>query len=54
MNYILLDLEWNDAYFKKLHGFVNEIVEFGAVKLDENFNEVDRFVKIVRSSITNR
>lgn len=54
MNYILLDLEWNDAYFKKLHGFVNEIVEFGAVKLDEKFNEVDRFVKIVRSSITNR
>ncbi len=54
MNYILLDLEWNDAYSKKLHGFVNEIVEFGAVKLDENFNEIGRFSKIVRSSITKR
>ncbi len=54
MNYILLDLEWNDAYSTKLHCFVNEIVEFGAVKLDENFNEVDRFSKIVRSSLTKR
>lgn len=54
MNYILLDLEWNDAYCQKLHGFVNEIVEFGAVKLNENFEEIDRFSKIVRSSLTNR
>ncbi len=54
MNYILMDLEWNDAYCKKLKGFVNEIVEIGAVKLDENFNEIDRFSQIVRSAITNR
>ena len=54
MNYILLDLEWNDTYCKKTHGFVNEIVEFGAVKLDEQFNEIDRFSKIVRSSLTKR
>ena len=49
-----MDLEWNDAYSKKLNGFVNEIVEIGAVKLDENFNEIDRFSQIVRSAITNR
>lgn len=49
-----MDLEWNDAYCKKLHGFVNEIVEIGAVKLDENFNEIDRFSQIVRSAITKR
>lgn len=54
MNYILMDLEWNDAYCKKLKGFVNEIVEIGAVKLDENFNEIDRFSQIVRSAITKR
>ena len=54
MNYILMDLEWNDAYCKKLNGFVNEIVEIGAVKLDENFNEIDRFSQIVRSAITKR
>ena len=54
MNYILMDLEWNDAFSKKLNGFVNEIVEIGAVKLDENFNEIDRFSQIVRSAITKK
>lgn len=54
MTFILLDLEWNDAYFPKIKGFVNEIVEFGAVKLDEDFREIDRFSRIVRSSITKR
>lgn len=54
MYYILMDLEWNDAYCKKVGGFVNEIVEIGAIKLDEDFNEVDRFSMVVRSAITNR
>lgn len=54
MKYILLDLEWNNAYFPKIRGWVNEIVEFGAVKLDENFREIDRFNMIVRSSLTKR
>lgn len=49
-----MDLEWNDAYCKKVGGFVNEIVEIGAVKLNENFDEIDRFSIIVRSAITNR
>lgn len=52
MNYILLDLEWNNAYYKKIHGFVNEIVEFGAIKLDDNFNKIDSFNVIVRSALT--
>lgn len=54
MNYILLDLEWNNTYFKKKNGFFNEIVEFGAIKLDDNFNEIDRFSQIVKSSITQK
>lgn len=54
MNYIILDLEWNDAYFPKIKGFVNEIVEIGAIKLNENFEIVDRFSVIVRSAITKR
>jgi inhibitor of KinA sporulation pathway (predicted exonuclease) len=49
-----MDLEWNDAYCKKVGGFVNEIVEIGAIKLDQSFNEIDRFSIIVRSAITNR
>lgn len=54
MNYILLDLEWNNAYFPKLRKSFNEIVEFGAIKLNENFEEIDRFNIIVRSSITKK
>lgn len=48
MQYIVLDLEWNQAISKeqfvtepvKLRG---EIVQLGAVKLDEKFNTVDTF-----------
>ncbi len=48
MQYIVLDLEWNQAISKeklvtepvKLRG---EIVQIGAVKLDEKFNTVDTF-----------
>ena len=54
MNYIILDLEWNDAYFKKINGFMNEIVEIGAIKLNENFEIVDEFSVIVKSAITKR
>ena len=40
MNIVILDLEWNGAYSRRLHGFINEIIEFGAVKLDEKLNIV--------------
>ena len=33
MDYVILDLEWNTAYSKSAHKFVNEIIEFGAVKV---------------------
>ena len=35
MEYIILDLEWNAAYSRRRGGFINEIIEFGAVKADE-------------------
>ncbi len=54
MNYIILDLEWNDVYYKKIGGFVNEIVEIGAIKLNENFEIIDRFSIIVKSAISKR
>ena len=38
MNIVILDLEWNGAYSRRLHGFINEIIEFGAVKLDAQLN----------------
>ena len=54
MNYIFLDLEWNNAYSKRLDKFVNEIIEIGAVKLDSNLNTIGTFSKIVKSQLTKR
>ncbi len=52
--YIIMDLEWNSAYCKWQKRFLNEIIEIGAVKLDEQLNEVGRFRCFVRSRLTNR
>ncbi len=32
MDIVILDLEWNAAYSRRLKGYINEIIEFGAVK----------------------
>lgn len=52
MNYIILDLEWDSAFCKFKNRFVNQIIQIGAVKLDENFEVVDRFNQLVRSSLS--
>ncbi len=54
MNYVILDLEWDSAYHKLHKKFVNQILQIGAVKLDENFNIVDIFDVTVKSSICKR
>ena len=54
MHYIFLDLEWNNAYSKQHHRFVNEIIEIGAVKLNEQLTEVDRFDVFIKSRITKK
>ena len=51
MNFVILDLEWNGAYSKKARKFVNEIIEFGAVKVDEKLNIVDTFSMLVTPQI---
>ena len=53
MNYIVVDFEWNQPYTMqhivqypfRLNG---EIIQIGAVKLDEEFREVDRFDMLIR------
>ena len=35
MDFVILDLEWNGTYSRRLKGFMNEIIEFGAVKVNE-------------------
>ena len=51
MYYVILDLEWNNTYGRKTQSFINEIIEIGAVMLDEDLNEVSRFSSLIRSQI---
>ncbi len=51
MNYIIMDLEWNNTYCKKKKGFINEIIEIGAVKLDEGLNQVDTFSLFIKAQL---
>ncbi len=54
MNYIVLDLEWNSAYCKKEGRFVNEIIQIGAVKLDESFEILDTFKVYIKSALSKK
>lgn len=50
MNYIVLDLEWNQSAHRKsgeVEGLPFEIIEFGAVKMDSNKNIIDKFNEVV-------
>lgn len=51
MSFVILDLEWNAAFSKKRKKHINEIFEFGAVKIDDNRNIIDSFSMLVRPSI---
>lgn len=52
MNYIVVDLEWNQAINQtnknKIDSMQFEIIEIGAVKLDENFNEISRYESLIK------
>ena len=54
MNYIILDLEWDGAFYPKIGRFINQILQIGAVKLDGGFNIVDTFDKTIKSSFSKR
>lgn len=54
MNYIVLDLEWNQTPNGKgtgEPGLPFEILEIGAVKLDENFKIISRFSQLIRPQV---
>ncbi len=52
INYITLDLEWNQAErWRTNRNIPFEIIEIGAVKLDQNWNMIDRFSMLVRPNI---
>lgn len=54
MQFIIMDLEWNNTYAKKKKGFLNEIIEIGAVKLDADLNQVDTFSQVIKSQVGKR
>jgi len=54
MNYVILDLEWNSAYCSVLKRYVNEIIEFGGVKVNENFEVIDKFSMLVHPQISKK
>lgn len=50
MNYIVFDLEWNQSPQGKegtIEHFPFEIIEIGAVKLNEDFRQVDEFHQLI-------
>lgn len=51
MQFIALDLEWNNVYGKKIKGFFNEIIEFGAVKVDSEGNIYDEFTCLINTQV---
>lgn len=54
MNYIIFDLEWNNAYSYAKKGFMNEIIEIGAVKLNSKLETVDTFKQLVMPKLTKK
>ncbi|HIZ20193.1 MAG TPA: exonuclease domain-containing protein [Firmicutes bacterium] len=54
MTYIILDLEWNGAYTRKVHGFFNEIIEIGAVKIDDRLQQADTFHAVIRPVVSRK
>ncbi len=47
MRYIIIDLEWNGTFSGKLGYYFNEIIEIGAVMLDEKFEIISEFSELV-------
>lgn len=54
MNYIIFDLEWNNAYSHKAQKAMNEIIEIGAVKLNERLEIVDTFKQLIKPQISKK
>lgn len=54
MNYIVIDLEWNQSSGgrdTREKNFPFEIIEIGAIKLDENRVEISRFDKLIKPQV---
>lgn len=54
MQYIVIDLEWNGSYSKKAHGYFNEIIEVGAVRVNEKVRIVDTFHATIKPVVSKK
>ena len=54
MTRIILDLEWNGAYCKRVGGYFNEIIEIGAVKLSDDGTPPARFDAYIRPVVSKK
>ncbi|MCH5314287.1 MAG: exonuclease domain-containing protein [Eubacterium sp.] len=54
MEYIIFDLEWNNAYNYKLKKGMNEILEIGALKLDDRLEIVDTFKQLIKPRLSKK
>ncbi len=54
MQYIVIDLEWNGSYSKKAHGYFNEIIEVGAVKLNDTMQLLDEFRSAIKPVVSKK
>ena len=54
MNYVVLDLEWDSAVYPKTGKFINRIIQIGAVKLNDEFDIIDIFERIVKPSFSKK
>lgn len=54
MQIAVLDLEWNAAYSRRLRGYLNEIIEFGAVKTGADLQPRGTFGLFVRPQVGKR
>ncbi len=54
MVYIVIDLEWNGAPLYATGGYFNEIIEIGAVKLNEAFELIDTYQTFIKPTVHKR
>ena len=56
MNYIVFDLEWNqpEGLDSKSLSLPFEIIEIGAVRLNESFELVSKFSRVIKPQVYNR
>lgn len=54
MRFIIMDLEWNGCFSKVVKRYFNEIIEIGAVMLDENLSVIGDFRRLIKPVMSNK